>query len=110
VRQVVDLLVGCATREQREYVLRGPRQAIRAATGGLARSYDPRLSVAGNRIARRLAALLEGLARMENWLRHSGRAELSQHDGQLLRGGWERLGRDASCVAQLSGELARELV
>lgn len=110
VRQVVDLLLGCTTREQREFVLLKPRQAIRAATGGLTRSYDPRLSVAGNRIARRLAALLEGLARMENWLRHSGRAELSQHDGQLLRAGWERLGRDASCVAELSGELARELV
>jgi len=109
VRQVVDLLLGCTTREQREYVLLKPREAVREATGGLTRSYDPRLSVAGNRLARRLAALLEGLARMENWLRHSGRAELSQRDGELLRGGLERLGRDGHTVAELSAELAREL-
>jgi hypothetical protein len=109
VRQVVDLLAGCTTGEQREFVLLKPRQAIRAAAGGVTRSYDPRLSVAGNRLARRLAALLEGLARMENWLRHSGRAELSQRDGELLQGGLERLGRDARSVAELSAELAREL-
>ena len=109
VRQVVDLLLGCATREQREYVLLKPREAVREATGGLTRSYDPRLSAAGNRLARRLALLLEGLSRMENWLRHSGRAELSQRDGELLRGGLERLGRDGDTVAELSAELAREL-
>jgi ParB family transcriptional regulator, chromosome partitioning protein len=109
VRQVVQLLLGCTTREQCEFVLLKPREAIREAAGGLTRSYDPRLSVAGNRLARRLAMLLEGLARMENWLRHSGRAELSQRDGELLRGGLERLGRDGRTVAELSAELAREL-
>ena len=46
---------------------------------------------------------------MENWLRHSGRAELSQRDGELLRGGLERLGRDGHTVAELSAELAKEL-
>jgi hypothetical protein len=109
VRQVVDLLAGCTSGEQREYVLLKPRQAVRAAGGGLIRSYDPRLSVAGNRLARRLASLLEGLARLENWLRHSGRAELSQRDGQLLQGGLERLDRDARTVADLSAALAEEL-
>ena len=93
----------------REFVLLKPREAVREATGGLTRGYDPRLSVAGNRLARRLATLLEGLARMENWLRHSGRAELSQRDGELLRGGLERLGRDGQTVAQLSAQLAKEL-
>ena len=109
VGHVVDLLIGSATREQREYVLLKPREAVREATGGLTRSYDPRLSFAGNRLARRLAVLLEGLGWMENWLRHSGRAELSQNDGQLLRGGLERLGRDGHTVAELSTELAKEL-
>jgi ParB-like chromosome segregation protein Spo0J len=109
LRQVVDLLLGCATHEQREYVLLKPREAIRAAAGGVTRSYDPRLSAAGNRLARRLAMLLDGLSRMENWLRHSGRAELSQRDGELLRGGLERLGRDCHTVAELSTELAKEL-
>ena len=109
VLQVVDLLLGCTTREQTEYVLLKPREAVREASGGLTRSYDPRLSGAGNHLARWLAALLEGLARMENWLRHSGRAELSQRDGELLRGGLQRLGRDGHTVAELSTELAREL-
>ena len=109
VRHVVDLLIGCTTREQREYVLLKPREAVREATGGLTRSYDPRLSVAGNRLARRLAVLLEGLGWMENWLRHSGRAELSRNDGQLLRGGLERLARDGHAVAELSTELAKEM-
>ena len=64
VRQVVDLLIGCATNEQKEYVLLKPREAIREATGGITRGYDPRLSLAGNRLARRLAALLERLGEM----------------------------------------------
>lgn len=109
VKQVVDLLLGCATREQIEFVLLKPRQAAREASGGLARGYDPRLSVAGNHISRRLGSLLDGLSRMENWLRHSGRAELSQRDGRFLRGGFGRLGRDARSVAELSAALAGEL-
>jgi ParB-like chromosome segregation protein Spo0J len=109
VRQVVDLLIGCTSDDQADYVLLNPREAVQAATGGLTRSYDPRLSVAGNRLARRLAALLDGLSRMENWLRNSGRAQLSQRDGTLLRGGFERLGRDGYTVAELSRELVKEL-
>jgi hypothetical protein len=46
---------------------------------------------------------------MENWLRHCGRADLAQRDGPLLRGGLERLGRDAQTVAELSAALAKEL-
>ena len=34
-RQVVDLLMGYTTREQREYVLLKPREAVRKATGRL---------------------------------------------------------------------------
>jgi ParB-like chromosome segregation protein Spo0J len=109
VRQVVELLSACVTGEQRDYVMLKPRQAIRDATGGLVRGYDPRLSVAGNRVARQLATLLESLPRMENWLRHCGRAQLSQQDGQLLRAGFDRLGHDAHTVADLSSELAKEL-
>ena len=109
VRQVVDLLIGCTTREQREYVLLKPREAVRDATGASVAATTHGSSVAGNRLARRLAALLDGLGRMENWLRHSGRAELSQRDGELLRGGLERLGRDGHTVAELSTELAKEL-
>jgi ParB-like nuclease domain len=108
VRQVVNLLVGCSTREEVEYTLLKPREALRVAAGCLALGYDPRLTPAGNRLARRLDMLLEGLARMENWLRHRGRAELSHRDGELLRGGFERLGRDGQTVAELSSQFAKE--
>ncbi len=47
--------------------------------------------------------------RLKQNMRHSGRAELSQRDGELLRGGLERLGRDGQTVAQLSAQLAKEL-
>lgn len=109
VKQVVDLLLGCTTREQIEFVLLKPRQAVCQANGGLARAYDPRLSVTGNRVRGRLGSLLDGLSHMENWLRHSGRAQLSQQDGRLLRCGFERLSRDARSVADLSEALTGEL-
>jgi ParB-like chromosome segregation protein Spo0J len=108
VRQVVDLLVGCSTREEIEYVLLKPREAIRTAAGGLARSYDPRLSLAGNRLARRLDALLESLTQMGNYLRHRCRTELSQQDRALLQAALVRLGRDGQAVAELSTQLAEE--
>ena len=92
VRHVVDLLIGCTTREQREYVLLKPREAVREATGGslrlrpaAERSREP-LSPALGRASGRPG--LDG-----DWLRHSGRAELSRNDGQLLRGGLERFAR-----------------
>jgi ParB-like chromosome segregation protein Spo0J len=105
-RGVVDFLLAAKSREQVEYVLEKPHQALQQASGEVARGYDPRLSVAGNRIARRLAILLDHLARMENWLLHDGRAELTAGDRLIASPGFARLGRDAASVS----ELARELV
>jgi len=109
VRDVVDLLLASSTREQKEFVLLKPREAVAQARGGPIRCWDPRLSTAGNRVSRKLGWLLDNLSGMENWLRHRGRGELSLCDGAVLRPGFERLGRDGRVVAELAEDLAREL-
>jgi ParB-like chromosome segregation protein Spo0J len=109
LRDVVDLLLACSTRQQRDYVLEKPRQAISQARGSPLRSWDPRLSTAGNRVARKLGWLLDNLARMENWLRHSGRGELALCDRTILLPGFERLARDGRVVAELAGDLVEEM-
>ena len=40
-------------------------------------AWDPRLSRPGNRVARRLASVLDGLGHMETWLHSQGRAGLT---------------------------------
>jgi len=109
IREAVNLLLACSTREQKDYVLEKPRQAISQARGDPIRSWDPRLSTAGNRVARKLGWLLDNLARMENWLRHTGRGELSLCDCTILSPGFERLSRDGRIVAELAGDLFEEM-
>lgn len=109
VREVTQLLLAASTREQKEFVLEKPRQAVSQARGGPVRSWDPRLSTAGNQVARKLAWLLENLARMENWLRHRGRGELSLCDCSILAAGFERLAHDGRIVAELSEDLLAEM-
>lgn len=87
---VVDLLLAAPGRTQEEYIL-------------------ARLSLAGNRLARRLTDVLEGLGRMENWLRSQGRAGLTPADRLVLAPAFTRLARDASCVATLAQDLTTEL-
>ena len=109
LREVTDLLLASSTREQKEFVLEKPRQAVAQARGRPGRSWDPRLSAAGNRVARQLAWLLDNLARMENWLRHRGRSELSLCDSMILATSFERLAHDSQIVGELSADLAAEL-
>jgi len=109
VRGVVDLLLASASREQEEYVLAKPREALQQAQGTTPRPRDPRLSVAGNRIARRLAEVLDGLERLEHWLLHRGRAELTPSDRGLLAASFTRLLRDAIVVAELVEDLLKEM-
>jgi len=90
-------------------VLEKPRQALSQARGGPTRSWDPRLSTAGNRGARKLGGLLDYLAGMENWLRHRGRAELSLCDVGILSPGFERLARDRRVVGELAEDLVQEM-
>jgi ParB-like chromosome segregation protein Spo0J len=108
VRGVVELLRKTTGRAQAEYVLARPREALAQAQAG-GRFHDPRLSVAGNRVGRQLAALQEQLARMESWLRQRGRAELTAADGGLLAERFARLGNDAGAVAALAADLYQEL-
>ena len=107
--EVVDLLLASSTREQKEFVLEKPRQALAQARGGPSRCWDPRLSTAGNRVARKLACVLDYLAGMENWLRHRGRGELSLCDGGILSPGFERLARDGRVVGELAEDLVGEM-
>jgi len=106
---VVDLLLAAQGQTQQEYVLERPRQALQQARQETGWAYDPRLSPAGNRVARRLADVLEGLGRMETWLKSQGRAGLTPCDRSVLTPGFDRLARDAQSVAVLAQDLVGEL-
>jgi ParB-like chromosome segregation protein Spo0J len=105
---VVDLLLATKGREQQEYVLHQPRQALAQAQREGGWSRDPRLSRSGNQVARRLHTLLESLARMESWLVQRGRAELSVADRCLLQPAFARLGHDSASVADLTKDYLGE--
>jgi ParB family transcriptional regulator, chromosome partitioning protein len=109
VRGVVELLLASASRAQEEYVLAKPREAVQQAHGTTPRAHDPRLSVAGNRVARRVVGLLDELERLEHWLLHRGRAELTPGDRSLLTPSFTRLLRDAVVVAELVEDLLKEI-
>jgi ParB-like chromosome segregation protein Spo0J len=106
---VVDLIVACPGRPQVEFILHEPRRALRQAQIESLPAWDPRLSAAGNRVLRQLGSLLGGLSRMENWLRHRGRADLAPCDRGVLLPGFQRLTRDARTVAELTEDLLREI-
>jgi hypothetical protein len=106
---VVDLVVACSSRAQVEFILHEPRKALRQAQIEGLPAWDPRLSAAGNRVLRQLGGLLHGLGRMENWLRHRGRAELTPSDRSVLWPGFQRLSRDGRTVAELTEDLLTEI-
>ena len=109
VHGVVDLAVACPSRPQVEFILHEPRRALRQAQIDSLPAWDPRLSAAGNRVLRQLGHLLDGLGRMENWLRHRGRADLAPCDRSVLSPGFQRLTRDARTVAELTDDLLTEI-
>jgi hypothetical protein len=109
LRGVTDLLLSAGTREKENFVLEKPRQALRESQGTESRSWDPRLSVAGNRVSRQLGSLLDGLARMENWLRHRGRAELRLCDRDVLRESFQKLAAQTRGVGELTEDFLKEL-
>ena len=106
---VVDLLLASSTQEQTAFVLSDPRQALRQSGEGYVHHWDPRLSTAGNRIAKRLALLLDGLAKMQSWLRYQGRGELQACDREPLQSGFERLVSEAQLTSEASGDFVKEL-
>ena len=53
--------------------------------------------------------MLEGLGRLENWLRSQGRAGLTPCDRLVLTPAFARLARDAHGVAALADDFLGEL-
>jgi hypothetical protein len=100
VNGVIDLLQG-ASQEQAAFVLEKPRQALAATHGVPTALRDPRLSRAGNWLARHLTGALEALVRVETWLRTPNERELHRQDRQIVQPLLERVGDQASVVAEL---------
>ena len=106
---VVDLLSACSTSEQTHFVLSKPREALRQSQSSYVHQWDPRMSAAGNRVAKRLGQLLDGLARMNSWLRYTGRAELQAVDRDPLTGGFVKLEQETKLVSEATGDFLKEL-
>jgi len=100
VSGVIDLLQG-ASQGQAAFVLAKPRQALAAVHGVPTALRDPRLSRAGNWLARHLTGALEALTRVENWLRTPNERELYRQDREIVQPLLERVGDQASVVAEL---------
>ena len=97
---VIDLLQG-ASQEQAAFVLAKPREALTLVHGMPTALRDPRLSRAGNWLARHLTQALEALVRVENWLRTPNERELRAQDRQIVQPLLARVGDQASVVAEL---------
>jgi hypothetical protein len=100
VSGVIDLLQGVSP-EQAAFVLQKPREALSLVHGVPTASRDPRLSRAGNWLARHLTGALEALVRVENWLRTPNERELRFSDREILQPLLARVGAEASVVAEL---------
>jgi hypothetical protein len=106
---VVRLLLGAVTAEQKQFVLAKPRDALGPAGTKEPKSYDPRLSARGNRLSQQLAVLLDRLAGMETFLECHGWTSLEAADRLVLGPLFQRLARDAKCVADGAADLAVEM-
>ena len=99
VSGVIELLQG-ASPEQGAFVLQRPREALAQARGLPTALRDPRLSRAGNWLARHLTQALEALVRTESWLRTPGDRELTERDRAIVQPLLQRLGDQADRVAE----------
>jgi ParB-like chromosome segregation protein Spo0J len=100
VSGVVELLQGAGV-EQAAFVLAKPREALAQASGPPTAVRDPRLSRAGNWLAKQLTQALEALGRVEHWLRSPGEQELRAGDRAIVQPLLERLADEAGLVAEL---------
>jgi ParB-like chromosome segregation protein Spo0J len=100
VSGVIDLLQG-ASEEQAAFVLSRPREALAQTRSVPVALRDPRLSGAGNWLARHLTQALEALVRVENWLRTPNERELRAGDRDVLEPLLTRVGDQAGTVAEL---------
>ena len=101
VSGVITLLHG-AGAEQAAFVLAQPRAALAQARNLPTALRDPRLSGAGNWLAKHLKQALEGLLRLEHWLRTPGERELTAQDRAIVQPLLAQLGDEASLVAELT--------
>jgi hypothetical protein len=90
-----------ASAEQAAFVLAQPRAALAQAQGPPTGLRDPRLSRAGNWLAKHLTQALEALGRVERWLRTPGERELLARDREILQPLFQRVGDEAGLVAEL---------
>ena len=100
VSGVIDLLQG-ASQEQAAFVLQKLREALALVHGTPPAMRDPRLSRAGNWLAKHLTGALEALVRVENWLRTPNERELRTQDREILQPLLGRVGDQAGVVAEL---------
>jgi hypothetical protein len=100
VSEVIDLLQG-ASEEQAAFVLSKPREALAQTRSLPVALRDPRLSRAGNWLAKHLAQAIEALVRVENWLRTPNERELREGDRDILEPLLSRVGDQAGTVAEL---------
>lgn len=107
--EVVALLSASSTSEQRAFVIAKPREAIRQSQDSYVRHWDPRLSAAGNRIARRLGLLLDCSAKMNTWLRFEGRGELQACDRGRLIEGFLKLAEESRLLTEATLDFVKEL-
>ena len=107
--ETVKLLQSASTQEQTQFVLEKPREAIRQSQDNYVHQWDPRLSTAGNRAAKRLGFLLDAAAEMNHWLRLTGRFELQACDRPILLPSFVKLQNEASILFEAATDFIKEL-
>lgn len=107
--ETVRLLQASSTQQQTQFVLEKPREAIRQSQDGYVHQWDPRLSTAGNRAARRLGFLLDAATKMNHWLRLTGRSELQACDRTILVESFTKLGQEASLLSEATSDFIKEM-
>jgi len=106
---MVDLLLASSTQEQTQFVLEKPRQAIAQSQEHHIHQWDPRLSAAGNRVAKRLSFLLDSLSKMNTWMRFEGRGQLQACDRAVLISGFKKLQQEATLLIEANDDFIKEL-
>lgn len=98
---VVDLWLTSAHRQQKEFLLEKPREAMAMAKGIATPSFDPRLSAAGNRISKRLGVLLDVVSRMRSWIELGSGDDLLPSDLTLLLPSFERMAKETAALSEI---------
>lgn len=107
--ETVKLLQSASTREQTQFVLEKPRQAIRQSQDSYVHQWDPRLSSVGNRVAKRLGILLDATTKMNHWLRLTGRSELQACDRPILLTSFIKLSQESALLCESTSDFIKEL-